>query len=255
VGAHIGLAKAHNGGELTDPANAPGSITYDVSFSPDGNTLTADIDIGGGWWRFIYQRSGTTGGPSTYDVTFNVDMSDYAGTFTQLYMSGSFNGWCGDCNAMIDAGGGIWKITLPLSAGAIQYKFTMDNWAAQEEFVGGEACTITDGGFTNRYYMVEAGDPSIDLVCWESCEPCVVGIDEMTSSFSIAPNPFNSEIEISSSSSMKHIKVIDMSGKTVESSIANGKYAKLNLEHLISGVYTVIVETSDSISTSRIIKQ
>ena len=168
------MAKVFNGGELADPANAPASITYDVSFSPDGNTLTADINFGAGWWRFIYQRSGTTAGPSTYDVTFNVDMSDYTGTFTQVYMSGSFNGWCGDCNAMVDAGGGIWKLTLPLSAGAMQYKFTMDNWAAQEEFVGGEPCTITDGGFTNRYLDVTES-AMLPVVCFESCEACPGG--------------------------------------------------------------------------------
>jgi len=370
VGAHIGLAKVFNGGELADPANAPASITYDVSFSPDGNTLTADINFGAGWWRFIYQRSGTTAGPSTYDVTFNVDMSDYAGTFTQVYMSGSFNGWCGDCNAMVDAGGGIWKLTLPLSAGAMQYKFTMDNWAAQEEFVGGEPCTITDGGFTNRYldvtesamlpvvcfesceacpggtgsesnvtfnvdmsqyagsfttvyvsgsfnnwcgdcdvlndagsglwkgtfpltvgvgieykftmdnwaaqeefaggesctittggftnryYLVVTGDPSISVVCFESCDPCSVGLEETTeTSFSVVPNPFNSEIEIVSDVLMNNVRILDMSGKEVFTSISDNKNMKLNLDFLNSGVYTIVVEGDESISTRRIIKK
>jgi hypothetical protein len=370
VGAHIGLAKVNNGGELTDHANAPASIVYDVSFSPDGNTLTADIDFGGGWWRFIYQRSGTTSGPSTYDVSFNVDMSDYTGTFTQVYISGTLNGWCGDCNAMIDAGGGIWKITLPLSAGAIQYKFTMDNWAAQEEFVGGEACTITDGGFTNRYldvtesgvlpvvcfqsceacpggtgsesnvtfnvdmslyagtftsvyvsgsfnnwcgdcdvlndagsglwkgtfpltvgvgieykftmdnwaaqeefsggesctittggftnryYMVEAGDPSISLVCFASCDPCSVGfLDEAISSLSVVPNPFTSEVEITSDLLMKRISVLDMSGKVVFRSAPENNKMKINLNNLKSGVYTLVVESDEMITTRRIIKK
>lgn len=51
VGAYIGLAKAYNGGELTSPAGAPASITYTVS-SFTSTSLTLDISIGGGWWRF-----------------------------------------------------------------------------------------------------------------------------------------------------------------------------------------------------------
>ena len=371
-GAHIGLPKAVNGGELSGGASLPASVTYLVSFSPDGNTMTADINIGGGWWRFIYQKSGTTSGPTTYDVTFNVDMSDYAGTIgTGVYINGTFNGWCGDCNPMTDAGGGIWKVTLPLDPGTIQYKFTVDGWTDQEVFAGGEVCTVTDGGFTNRileitegvnlpvvcfnsceacpggqgsssnvtfnvdmslysdpigtvyvngsfngwcgdcnpmndagsgmwkvtlpltvgesieykftidgwtveevfaggesctvtdpsgqytnrYFMVEAGDPSIDVVCWESCEPCAVSIEEQSNEFTVAPNPFNAEIEISSNQSMKEIKIIDLSGKVVASVAVDGSSKKMNLDYLTSGVYTITVETADSISTSRIIKK
>lgn len=54
VGAYLGLAKVYNGGELTDPANAPASITYIITeISGDGDTLTIDIEIAGGWWRYI----------------------------------------------------------------------------------------------------------------------------------------------------------------------------------------------------------
>ena len=372
VGCHLGLPKAINGSELTSPGDAPASITYKLTFSPDGNTMTVNIEVGGNAWRYVYQKSGTVAGPTTNDITFNVDMSDYAGTIgTGVYVNGTFNGWCGDCNPMIDAGGGIWKVTLPLDPGTIQYKFTVDGWTDEEVFAGGEVCTITDGGFTNRileitegailpvvcfnsceacpggqgsesnvtfnvdmslypdpfgtvyvngsfngwcgdcnpmndagsgmwkvtlpltvgesieykftidgwtveevfaggesctvtdgsgqytnrYFMVEAGDPSIDIVCWESCEPCAVSVEEQSNSFTIAPNPFNAEIEISSNESMKEIKIIDLSGKVVASTSVDGSFAKMNLDYLRSGVYTITVETADSISTSRIIKK
>jgi len=371
IGTHLGLPKVLNGEEL--PAGTEtGTRTYNVTFSPDGNTMTASINFGPGFWTFVYQKSGTTSGPTTYDVTFNVDMSDYAGTIgTGVYINGTFNGWCGDCNPMIDAGGGIWKVTLPLDPGSIQYKFTVDGWTDQELFAGGEVCTITDGGFTNRileitegailpvvcfnsceacpggqgsesnvtfnvdmslypdpigtvyvngtfngwcgdcnpmndagsgmwkvtlpltvgesieykftidgwtveeifaggesctvtdgsgqytnrYFMVEAGDPSIDIVCWESCEPCAVSIEEQSNEFTVAPNPFNAEIEISSNETMKEIKIIDLSGKVVTSVAVDGSSTKMNLDYLTSGVYTITVETGDSISTSRIIKK
>jgi len=55
VGAHLGLAKVHNGGELASPADAPASITYPVVF--EGNTMTVDINFGGiGFWHFVFEQ-------------------------------------------------------------------------------------------------------------------------------------------------------------------------------------------------------
>lgn len=57
VGAYLGLAKAYNGGELTNPADAPESITYDITLSENNTRMTLDINIGGGWWRFILVKN------------------------------------------------------------------------------------------------------------------------------------------------------------------------------------------------------
>lgn len=61
TGAYLGLPKAVNGSELTNPADAPASVTYIVVFSNNGNTMTADIEIaGGGFWRFILEKEVAT---------------------------------------------------------------------------------------------------------------------------------------------------------------------------------------------------
>jgi hypothetical protein len=60
LGAHLGLAKAYNGGELSNPNNAVNSIIYDIDFSNDYDTMIVDIQIAGGgsgWWRYIYNRT------------------------------------------------------------------------------------------------------------------------------------------------------------------------------------------------------
>lgn len=56
VGAFLGLAKVFNGGELTSPDDAPESITYIVEFSENDTRMTVDIEIEGGWWRFILDK-------------------------------------------------------------------------------------------------------------------------------------------------------------------------------------------------------
>jgi hypothetical protein len=107
------------------------------------------------------------------NVTFKVDMSQYTGsTANGVFLNGTFNGWCGSCNAMTDSDGdGVWEVTLPLTNGAIEYKFTVDGWNDQEQFVGGEPCTVTNGGYTNRSYTVTQ-DATIPEVCWNACAAC-----------------------------------------------------------------------------------
>ena len=60
VGAHLGLAKLYNGGELASPSEAAGieSITYNViDISEDGNRMTVDIEFGNiGYWTYVLQR-------------------------------------------------------------------------------------------------------------------------------------------------------------------------------------------------------
>jgi len=52
TGAYLGIPKANNAGELSDPANAPSSITYDV-VAIDSNTMTLNIEAGAGvFWTF-----------------------------------------------------------------------------------------------------------------------------------------------------------------------------------------------------------
>lgn len=52
TGAYLGIPKVYNGGELTDPADAPESITYIIEFSENNTVMTVDISIGSGWWRY-----------------------------------------------------------------------------------------------------------------------------------------------------------------------------------------------------------
>ena len=105
-------------------------------------------------------------------VTFQVDMAGYAGTFTTVNLNGSFNGWCGGCAVMADADGdGVYTLDVELSGGTVEYKFTVDGWTDQEMFAGGEACTSTIDGFTNRTLDV-SGDVVLPVVCWNSCDAC-----------------------------------------------------------------------------------
>lgn len=105
-------------------------------------------------------------------VTFQVDMTNYSGSFTTVNLNGDFNGWCGGCNPMSDANAdGIWEVQLPLTADSIEFKFTLDGWTAQENFSPGGPCTKTTNGFTNRFLIIP-GDTVLPVVCYNSCAAC-----------------------------------------------------------------------------------
>lgn len=58
VGAFLGIPKAFNGGELGNPADAPSSITYDVTLSNNDTAMTVIINIGGGYWTYELVKDG-----------------------------------------------------------------------------------------------------------------------------------------------------------------------------------------------------
>lgn len=106
------------------------------------------------------------------DVTFQLDMSTYTGAFTTPYVSGTFNNWSGGANPMSDTDGdGIWEATISITGPSAEYKFQVDQWAADESLTPGDFCTLTTSGFTNRFISL-SGNVTLPAVCWASCSAC-----------------------------------------------------------------------------------
>lgn len=210
-GGFLGDAMAH---ALTDNGDNNWSITLDLNEGTSGNWVFLNSPSHGGDWgtkenlegedcadtnnwndRYLPAVTGPTTlefcfgecvadcpAPAiTYNVSFSVDMSQYDGDFGGVFVNGSFNGWCGSCNPLTDNGDGTWSATLTLEAGTIEYKYTLDGWNAQESFAGGETCTSTIDGFTNRTLTIE-GDTDTGTVCWNSCDACSSDIPGCTDS-------------------------------------------------------------------------
>ena len=106
-------------------------------------------------------------------VLFRVDMGEYEGSFGTVNVNGSFNGWCGSCAVMTDDDGDmIYELAVDLPGGLIEYKFTLDGWSVEEIFNDGAECTLNNQGYINRFHDVQEGGVALDVVCWNSCNPC-----------------------------------------------------------------------------------
>ena len=94
-----------------------------------------------------------------------------------VYITGAFDSWCGSCNEMLDPDmDDVYEVTLEMSPGSHEYKFTNGGWDGDDETFNATdftECTLTTGEFTNRLVMVAGSDPMVlDVVCWESCNDC-----------------------------------------------------------------------------------
>ena len=62
-------------------------------------------------------------------------MNCYPNSYNTVYLTGPFNGWCGDCDPLTDSNNdGIWSLAKSFS-GIIfgEYKYSVDNWSDQED--------------------------------------------------------------------------------------------------------------------------
>ncbi|HZV68836.1 MAG TPA: T9SS type A sorting domain-containing protein [Saprospiraceae bacterium] len=144
------------------------------------NTITLFFDFGtagnGTDINYYFDDIGvkSVGAPQERTVHFSVDMNGYTENFNQVYLSGTFNNWSGDGNPLEDPDfDGVWEGDIVAINGAYEYKVTLDNWAAQEAFLGFEECTKKDpsGLFVNRLLLI-SGDTELPPFCFNSCYAC-----------------------------------------------------------------------------------
>lgn len=194
-------------------------------------------------------------------VTFNVDMSSYAETFEKVYVSGSFNGWAGESNLLTDEDqDGVWSGTFEIPGGNHEFKFTLDNWAVQENFEEGASCTVTNGGFTNRALSVD-GDLTLCFP-WNACESCLVGTNDLTLNPNLVfihPNVVRNftQLKFAPNVGEKQVELWDLNGRLVwQKQLPTGQdQYQLEMSNYQSGIYLLRVSTDEMVITKRMIKQ
>ena len=262
TGAHIGLPKVVNGGEISTGAPVPSSITYEITMSSDGDTMTVEIDYSTGWWKFIYQKTSLPIGapPSNYNVTFNVHTDLITGSVSAdgIYIGGGFVG--GNDALLLDDsdGDGVWSgsTSLPESGG----HFTILNgncsdWSCKED-ISGQPCADA-GNYNDRNNLLGgfSQDTTLNLQ-FGSCDTPGTGIAQLDNKLSVFPNPSNGIINIQSVHKLNYVKVYNMIGNLVMVRNISGNQATLNIENLTNGVYFLELNSLDgSVINTKFIKK
>lgn len=265
VGAHIGLPKVFDTGELSDPANAPSSITYDLTFSANGDTMTSDINYGGptgGWWRFVYVKASLVAPPppQTYDVTLKLDANNITVGANGIYAGG---GVLGDAQAypMTDNNGdGIWECVATFPEAGGNYIFLNNpanggDWGTKEDLTG---LSCADGQYNDRLMPALTANSTLCAI-FASCDPCQnpTGIENNNNvSTNLYPNPTNGLLNINSVFDISLITIYDVLGKEILTKNINNKIDILNVESLINGVYFIKIDlNNNTTSTLRFVKK
>ena len=198
---------------VTQVSNTRVNEWEEICFDPTAPSIEAPFEAASGTYNrvvlffdFGVPGSGTdvlyhfddlvvksSGAPEARTINFSVDMNSYTENFDQVYVSGTFNNWSGEANPLSDPDfDGIWEGSVEMTNGAYEYKFTLDNWADQEEFSGFEECTKVDtsGQFVNRLLLV-SGDTDLPVYCFNSCYACgdEVNITFLLGMGDVVPNP------------------------------------------------------------------
>ena len=138
-----------------------------------GGTVAAGF-TGGSWDSTVF----TINCIQTSEVTFQVNMNKVTSSFTTPELNGTFNNWCGNCDAMSDADGdNVWDVSITLPVGdTVEFKYSADGWTIQESLSNQSSCVIQSGQFVNRILTVPAADTTLPVVCWGECDDCVIDV-------------------------------------------------------------------------------
>ncbi|NVN93674.1 MAG: T9SS type A sorting domain-containing protein [Bacteroidetes bacterium] len=84
----------------------------------------------------------------------------------------------------------------------------------------------------------------------------VVGINEVpseVSNFSVYPNPVKNELNISSTASLKNVKIFNALGQEVINENVSGNHYKVNTSSYIKGIYFVQIESEKGKTTKKFV--
>mgnify|MGYP003683913627 FL=1 len=261
TGAHIGLAKVVNLGEISTGSPVPMAITYEISMSSDGDTMTVEIDYATGWWKFIYQKTSLPVGslPTNHDVTFNVstDIINANVSTDGIYVGGGFIG--GHDALLLDDsdGDGVWSgtVSLPESGGY----FTLLNgncsdWSCKED-ISGQSCA-DPANYNDRTNLVGgfSQDTTLNLQFGSCDNPTHIG--QIENNISLYPNPTKRFLTIHCNSKINTLKVFNMIGNLVVDRNIFNNQTTLSIENIPNGMYFVVLKFDNgSIINSKFIKK
>jgi hypothetical protein len=204
-------------------------------------------------------------GPSSYSVTFRLDMSEYIGPpFTTPEVNGTFNNWCGSCWAMEDLDGdNIWEFSALLGAGdTVLYKYSADNWNIQEDLdsslscvsIGYDPSAPNGWGYVNRSQIIDA-EMILDVVCWNDCVGCQGQssvIQNGLNTTAIYPNPSTGVVHIKSKEQLNRFDIYNVLGELIysEKPVINKHEVSISVQK--TGLYYISLYTKKGVVNKKI---
>lgn len=206
--------------------------------------------------------------PDPADITFRVNMMEETVSADGVWLIGGFTDpqWQAGATEMTDDDtDGIYEATLNVSGSAeIFYKFTNGDPYPDgnvdptvEEMADFETlgCGISNGiGGWNRTHVRSGSDEVLDVVCYDDCEDCVVGLGESSAvSFVVYPNPATDNINVVVEGAGL-LQVFNTIGQLVETiSVLNSGIISIDSSDWERGMYTLKMISNQEMATKNVV--
>ena len=124
-----------------------------------------------------------------------------------------------------------------------------------DDFCGAQSqVTFTADGTSTYYIMVEGYGSNTGIL--EMAVTCVLSNEDFdNSNFTAYPNPVKDVLNVSYTSEISSIRVINMIGQEVISKNINATSTQVDMSELSAGTYIVNVTVGDSVKTLKVVKQ
>ena len=118
-------------------------------------------------------------GSCLYETVLQLDIGDLAVDASGVHVAGSFQGWAPSNTPMELGADSLYRATVVAQVGSeIQYKYLNGNDWGLEEGVPA-ACGVSNGlGGHNRVFVVPAGNTTLEVHCFASCDECTSPVTE-----------------------------------------------------------------------------
>jgi len=175
------------------------------------------------------------------NLTFNLNLGPEEASEDGVHLAGSFNNFDPAASTMVNIGDNFYELTLQVPENtAVTYKFINGIDFDQSEIVPFE-CGVDDGfGGYNRNYNTSTVDVLLDVVCFSSCQDCIVeNIEKESLDILFYPNPISAgtRLKISESLQLNKATLMNNLGQEIELSINQGIF----IPELPSGMYSIAV--------------
>ena len=195
------------------------------------------------------------------DVTVSVDMNDFDGEVTAVFLAGSFSGWNASATPMSDDDAdGVYEVTVTLDGGTTEYKFVVNDDGGYEDIADGGDCVT--GGFNNRFVEVDGEDITMPTVCFGSCSACepssVRDLTAVGVEFTVQPTVATAEVRLGFGRALDAatVRVLDVTGKAVQTIQLAGVTAHtLDVSALSAGHYLVELDYAGARGVQRVVKR
>jgi hypothetical protein len=206
------------------------------------------------------------------DVEFNCDVNDSTLAGDEfVWLFADFTGWqSGAIKMNDDDGDGFWSTTIEdfcQQNGAYKFAIGTDPpegdggvWLEENaDFSSIGGCGVDNGDFPdNRIFARTSNDAVLLCYTFNTCDQCLVGIEELESLNRVAiyPNPVVGDINIVfENSGQYNIRLLDVTGKVILSTDVNAAQTVIGSDNLNAGVYFIqITDNDNNTVTKKIVK-